>query len=263
MIKDYDCTIEYHPGKANVVADALSRRPESSLSHMRTGYLPLLVDLRTLGVILEVEDSEALLATFHVKPLLMDQILTGQSQDPQIIKLKEEIEKGKKAEFQIRDDVLRRGNRLCVPDVDGLRQRILQEAHNAPYSVHPGVTKMYQDVKGMYWWNGMKKDVAQYVASCLTCQQVKFEHQRPTGILQELPLPEWKWERISMDFMVGLPKTQKVHDSIWVIVDRLTKSAHFLAVKTTYMVAQYAQMYLDSIVALHGVLVSIVSDRGP
>ena len=66
-----------------------------------------------------------------------------------------------------------------MPDVDGLRQRILQEAHNAPYSFHPGVTKMYQDVKGMYWWNGMKKDVAQYVASCLTCQQVKFEHQRP------------------------------------------------------------------------------------
>ena len=82
---------------------------------------------------------------------------------------------------------------MCVPDVDGLRQRILQEAHNAPYSVHPGVTKMYQDVKGMYWWNVMKKDVAQCVASCLTCQQVKFEHQRPTGLLQELPLPKWKW----------------------------------------------------------------------
>ena len=84
-----------------------------------------------------------------------------------------------------------------------------------------------------------------------------------TGLLQELPLPEWKWERITMDFVVGLPKTQKGHDSIWVIVDRLTKSTHFLAVKTTYTVAQYAQMYLDSIVALHGVPVSIVSDRGP
>ena len=82
LIKDYDCTIEYHPGKANVVVDALSRRPESSLSHMRSGYLPLLVDLRALGVILEVEDSGALLATFHVRPLLVDQILVGQSQDP-------------------------------------------------------------------------------------------------------------------------------------------------------------------------------------
>ena len=91
MIKDYDCTIEYHPRKANVVADALSRRPESSLSHMKSGYLPLLVDLRDLGVILEVEDSGALLATFHVRPLLVDQIPAGQSQDPQMIKLKEEI----------------------------------------------------------------------------------------------------------------------------------------------------------------------------
>ena len=99
MIKDYDCTIEYHPGKANAVADALSRRPESSLSHISSGYLPLLVDMRALGVILEVENSEALLATFHVRPLLVDQILAGQLQDPQMIKLKEEIEKGKKAEF--------------------------------------------------------------------------------------------------------------------------------------------------------------------
>ena len=106
LIKDYDYTIEYHPGKANVVADALSRRPESSLSHMRSGYLPLLVDLRALGVILEAEDSRALLATFHVRPLVVDQILVEQLQDPQMIKLKEEIEKKKKAEFQIRDDCM-------------------------------------------------------------------------------------------------------------------------------------------------------------
>ena len=97
LIKDYECTIEYHPGKANVVEDALSRRPESSLSHMRSGYLPLLVDLRALGVILEAEDSGAWLATFHVRPLLVDQIRAGQLQDPQMIKIKEEIEKGKES----------------------------------------------------------------------------------------------------------------------------------------------------------------------
>ena len=104
LIKDYNCTIEYHPGKANVVADAFSRWPESSLSHMRSGYLPLLVNLRALGVILEAEDLGALLDTFHVRPFLVDQIRTEQLQDPQMIKLKEEREKGKKAEFQIRDD---------------------------------------------------------------------------------------------------------------------------------------------------------------
>ena len=101
MIKDYDCTNEYHPGKANVVADALSRRLESSLSHMRSGYLSLLVDLRALGVILEVEDSGALFATFHVRPFLVDQIRLGQSQNPQMIKLKEEIEKERKQSFKL------------------------------------------------------------------------------------------------------------------------------------------------------------------
>ena len=201
MIKDYDCTIEYHPGKANVVADALSRRPKSSLSHMRSGYLPQLVDLRTLGVILEIEDSGALLATFHVRPLLVDQILAGQSQDPQMIKLKEEIEKGKKAEFQIRDDgMIVRGQRMCVPEYGELKRDIIEEAHSSAYAMHPGSTKMYRTLKEHYWWNGMKKDIASFVSRCLTCQQVKAEHQRPARKIQLLPIPGWKWQKITMYF---------------------------------------------------------------
>ena len=127
LIKDYDCTIKYHPGKANVVAEALSRRPESSLSHMRSGYFPLLVDLRSLGVILEVEDLVALLATFLVRPLLVDQILAGQLQDPQMIKLKEVIEKGKKVEFKIRDDgMIVKGQRMCVPEYGELKRGLFR-----------------------------------------------------------------------------------------------------------------------------------------
>ena len=122
---------------------------------------------------------------------------------------------------------------------------------------------MYHDIKTTYWWNGLKRDVAEFVASCLTCQQVKVEHQSLTGLLQELSIPEWKWDRVTMDFVVGLPRTRKGYDSIWVIVDRLTKSAHFLPVHTTYTVAQYAQLYIQHIVSLHGVPTSIVSDRGP
>ena len=151
MIKDFDCTIEYHLGKTNVIADALSRRPKSSLSHMRLGYLPLLVDLRALGVILKVEDSGALLATFHVRPLLVYQILVGQSQDPQMIKLKEEIEKGKKAEFQIRDDdMIVKGKRMCVPEYGELKRDIMEEAHSSAYAMHPGSTKMYMTLKEHY-----------------------------------------------------------------------------------------------------------------
>ena len=154
MIKDYDYTIEYHQEKSNVVADALSRRLESSLSHMRSDYLSLLVDLRSLGVILEVEDSGALLATFHVRPFIVDQILAGQSQDPQMIKLKEEIEKGKKAEFQIRDDgMIVKGQRMCVLEYGELKREIMEEAHSSAYAMHPGSTKMYKTLKEHYWWN--------------------------------------------------------------------------------------------------------------
>ena len=220
LIKDYDCTIEYHPEKANVVADALSRRPERSLSHMRSGYLPLLVDLRALGVILEVEDLGALLATFHVRPLLVDQILVGQSQDPQMIKLKEEIEKGKKAEFQIRDDgMIVKGQRMCVPEYGELKRNIMEEAHSSAYAMHPGSTKMYKTLKEHYWWNGMKKEIASFISRCLTCQQVKAEHQKLAEKILLLPIPVWKWEKITMDFVTGLPRTQRQHDAIWVIVD--------------------------------------------
>ena len=182
LIKDYHCSIKYHLGKANVVADALSRRPESSLSHMRSGYLPLLVDLRVLGVILEAEDSGALLATFHVRPLLVDRIQTGQLQDPQMIKLKQETEKGKKAEFQIRDDdMIMKGQRMCVPEYGELKRDIMEEAHSSAYAMHPGSTKIYMTLKEHYWWNGMKKEIAGFVSRCLTRQQVKAEHQRPMG----------------------------------------------------------------------------------
>ena len=264
MIKDYDCTSEYHPGKANVIADALSRRPESSLSHMRSGYLPLLVDLRALGVILEVEDSGALLAIFHVRPLLVDQILVGQSKDPQMIKLKEEIEKGKKAEFQIRDDgMIVKGQRMCVPKYGELKRDIMEEAHSSAYVMHPGSTKMYKTLKEHYWWNGMKKEIASFVSKCLTCQQVKAEHQKPAGKIQLLPIPIWKWEKITMDFVTGFPRTRRQHDAIWVIVDRLTKSAHFLPINVEDSLEKLAQLYVDEIMRLHGVPVSIVSDQDP
>ncbi|XP_058726825.1 uncharacterized protein LOC131598218 [Vicia villosa] len=113
------------------------------------------------------------------------------------------------------------------------------------------------------WWPGMKKEIAEYVARCPICQQVKIEHQRPGGMLQPLEIPVWKWDSISMDFIVGLPRARGGYDSIWVIVDRLTKSAHFLPVKTTHKVIHLARLFIAEIVRLHGVPSSIVSDRDP
>ncbi|WVZ76198.1 hypothetical protein U9M48_024188 [Paspalum notatum var. saurae] len=149
LIKDYDLEIHYHPGKANVVADALSR-------------------------------------------------------------------------------VLWFKGRLVVPRDMGLRKKILDEAHTSMFTIHPGSNKMYQDLKQKFWWTRMKREIAKYVSECDVCQRVKADHLKPAGMLQPLAVPSWKWEDIHMDFIVGLPRTQKGYDSIWVIIDRLTKSAHFI-----------------------------------
>jgi hypothetical protein len=121
---------------------------------------------------------------------------------------------------------------------------------------------MYHDIKATYWWYGMKRDVTKYVTLCDTCQRVKAAHQQPAGLLQPLHVPEWKWEEIAIDFIVGLLRTQSGYDSIWVIVDRLARVAHFIPVKTTYSGPQLAELYMSRIVYLHGVLKKIMSDRG-
>ncbi|WMV37248.1 hypothetical protein MTR67_030633, partial [Solanum verrucosum] len=126
------------------------------------------------------------------------------------------------------DGVLRHQGRTCVSDVDGLRETILEEAHGSRYSIHQGDTKMYRDLCEIYWWNGMKRDIEKFVARCSNCQQVKADHQGPGGLTQDIDILTWKWKEVNMDFVVGLPRTRRQHDSIWVIVDRFTKSSHFL-----------------------------------
>jgi hypothetical protein len=121
---------------------------------------------------------------------------------------------------------------------------------------------MYQDLKEQFWWHGMKREIAFYIARCDVCQRVKAEHQRPAGLLQPLKVPMWKWEEVGMDFITGLPRSNRGHDSIWVNVDRLTKVAHFILVKTTHNGRELADLYISRIVSLHGVPKTIVSDRG-
>jgi hypothetical protein len=148
-----------------------------------------------------------------------------------------------------------------VPNIKKLEDKILCEAHESNYSIHSGGNKMYHDLKATYWWYGMNRDVAEYIDLCDTCQRVKAKHQQPARLLQPLQVPEWKWEEIVMHFIVGLLRTQSGYDSIWVIVDQLTKVAHFIPDKTTYSGPQLAELYVSRIVCLHGVPKKFVYDR--
>jgi hypothetical protein len=153
-------------------------------------------------------------------------------------------------------------DRLCVPNIKLIRELILKEAHETAFSIHPGSEKMYQDLKKRFWWYGMKSEIVEYVVVCDSCQRIKAEHQRPAGLLQPLQIPQWKWDEIGMDFIVDLPRNRTGYDSIWVVVDRLTKAAHFIPLKTTYNNVVLAELYMSRIVCLHGVSKKIVSDSG-
>ncbi|KAJ9552748.1 hypothetical protein OSB04_016793 [Centaurea solstitialis] len=237
LLKDYDCDLLYHPGKANVVADALSRKNHGD----------------GIGITLN---------RISVVSSLLERIKTSQAEALQEENLKDEV-MVKQKELLTEDShglKLFQG-RIWVPRIGGNRELLLDEAHKSKYSIHPGSTKMYRDLKMSYWWPVMKLDVASYVEKCVTCLQVKAEHQKPYGSLQPLEIPEWKSEHITMDFVTKLPKTLRGHDTIWVIVDRLTKSAHFLEMRETLPMDKLAKLYINEVVRRHGVPLSIVSDR--
>ncbi|KAI3805023.1 hypothetical protein L1987_27018 [Smallanthus sonchifolius] len=165
-------------------------------------------------------------------------------------------------QFEVKSDDIRYFmDRIWVPSFGDLRDLVMDEAHKSRYSIHPGADKMYHDLKEHYWWPNMKAEIATYVSKCLTCAKVKVEYQKPSGLLQQPEIPQWKWEQISMDFITKLPRASNGCDTIWVIVDRLTKSAHFLPIKETDKMEKLTRTYLKEVVARHGVPISIISDR--
>ncbi|GJY00357.1 putative reverse transcriptase domain-containing protein [Tanacetum coccineum] len=161
------------------------------------------------------------------------------------------------------DGTLCLNGRSWLPCYGDLRTVIMHESHKSKYSIHPGSDKMYQDMKKLYWWPNMKADIATYVSKCLTCARVKAEHQRPSGLLVQPEIPQWKWDNITMDFITKLPKSSQGYDTIWVIVDRLTKSAIFVPMRETDPMEKLAMTYLKEVVTRHGIPVSIICDRDP
>ncbi|GKA82490.1 putative reverse transcriptase domain-containing protein [Tanacetum coccineum] len=159
------------------------------------------------------------------------------------------------------DGTLCLNGRSWLPYYGDLSSVIMHESHKSKYSIHPSSEKMYQDMKKLYWWPNMKADIATYVSKYLTCANVKVEHQRPSGLLVQPAIPEWKWDNIMMDFITKLPKSSQGFDTIWVIVDRLTKSAHFLPIRENNPLDKLARLYLNRIVARHRIPVSIIYDR--
>ncbi|GKD74657.1 putative reverse transcriptase domain-containing protein [Tanacetum coccineum] len=137
----------------------------------------------------------------------------------------------------------------------------MHDSHKSKYSIHPGFDKMYQDLKKLYWWPNMKAIIVEYVGKCLTCSRVKAECQKPSGLLVQPEIPMWKWEIITIDFITKLPKNSNGHDTIWVIVDRLTKSAHFIPTRETDSMETLTRLYTKEIVSRHGVSISIISDN--
>ncbi|GJV95079.1 putative reverse transcriptase domain-containing protein [Tanacetum coccineum] len=212
LFSDYEYEIHYHFGKANVVADALSKKKRVKPRRVRA--MAITIQSGVKEIILAAQGE-----AFKQENVLVER-LHGLDQ-----------QMGRK-----KDGCLYFMDRIWVPLVGDVRMVILDEAYKSKYSVHPKVDKMYHDLHDIYWWPGMKRDIATYI-------------------------PEWKWDMITMDLITKLPRSRNGHDAIWVIVNKLTKSAHFLAIRENFNTEKLARLYIDVIVARHGVPVSIISDQ--
>ena len=237
LLHEYDFSIEYQPGKENVVADALSRKSTlSAISILQSSITDVVRQA-------SVNDS------FY--NLIASTISILDKSEKQL-----NIVKG----FQIVDDLLYFKERLYIPADKDLKLRILAEAHDIPIAAHPGYIKLYNTLRKSFYWNGLKRDALSYVTRCLSCQRIKAERVKYPGKLQPNDIPQMKWENISMDFVTGLPSSRG-YDSIYVVVDMLTKMIHLFPVRKDASAKDIAHVFMKGIFLYHGLPRRIISDR--
>jgi hypothetical protein len=225
-IQAYDFEIEYVKGKNNVVIDALSRIPTLSLMEISTEW-------------------KALLLVEYSKNKFVCEILDGQVFDDR---------------YRVIDDIIYYKDRIYLVPESQLKDKILHATHTSPLAGHPGYLKTYRQIQERFAWKSLKTDVLKFVQKCHICQQNKVEHTHLTRLLQPFPIPEQKWESISMDFITRLPLVQS-KDCIYVVVERLTKFAHLFAISSKYSAAQVAELFFGEVFRLHGLPKTILSDR--
>jgi hypothetical protein len=240
FLSEYDFDIKHIEGKENKVVDALNKRVHELHATTISMYQSDLKD----------KISKVAKLDLHYKEL--------------VAKLQQGILQQKIEEYKLdNDEILIYKGRIYVPNSQELKKLILREMHNVPYAGHPGYQKTIAAVKSQYYWPGMKKQVVDFISICLECKKVKAEHRHPACFLQPLPIPKWKWEVVTMDFITKLPRTNKQHDSIMVVVDKLTKAAHFIPVKFTHKATNISDVDMKEIARLHGIPKTIVSHRDP
>ena len=241
LMQDFDFSIRYRKGSMNTVADALSRIKEVNM-----------------------------LSFTEIKSDLLDHLRGKYLDDSYFSKYWTKAESGldadtstlpSKATFHITNGLLYRSGKVCVPDLPNVKQKILHECHDAPSAGHPRIQRTLVLISSTFFWPKMRSDVHKYVTQCLQCQINKSERLKAAGLLHPLDIPNNKWESISMDFIVSLPRTQRGHDAIWVVVDRLTKLARFIPTKTTVTAQQLAYQFVDELFRFYGLPMDIVSDR--
>ncbi|XP_028071568.1 uncharacterized protein LOC114273929 [Camellia sinensis] len=190
LIKDYDLQIHYHLGKANTVADALSKKNVGNLACLLTDQKVLLLEFEKHKIKVVCFEQDSLIAAMSVQPTIIEDIQQKQMTDELLKKICDELDIKPKLRFTIANSVLKFQKRLCIPNDADLKRKILEEAHKSEFAMHPGNTKMYQDLKLVYWRPNMKREIADFNSKCLQYQQVKVEHQKPMCLLQSLPIPE-------------------------------------------------------------------------